>query len=83
MRRRRPSRSSRIAGALLLAGALGSCTTVPPTPPAPVADEARAALARIEQQRRTLTDLRTLADLTIRRGGRSQRRFASAEAGAM
>jgi len=73
VRRRRPSRSSRIAGALLLAGALGSCTTVPPTPPAPVADEARAALARIEQQRRTLTDLRTLADLTIRRGGRSQR----------
>ncbi len=69
----RLSRSSRIAGALLLAGALGSCTTVPPTPPAPVADEARAALTRIEQQRRTLTDLRTLADLTIRRGGRSQR----------
>lgn len=73
MHRPRLSRSSRIAGALLLAGALGSCTTAPPTPPAPVADEARVALARIEQQRRTLTDLRTLADLTIRRGGRSQR----------
>ncbi len=74
MRRPRPSRSSRIAGALLLAGALSSCTTVaPPPPPTPIADEARAALARIEQQRRALTDLRSLADLTIRRGGRSQR----------
>ncbi len=73
MRRPRPSRSSRIAGALLLAGALSSCATVPPAPPTPIADEARAALARIEQQRRGLTDLRSLADITIRRSGRAQR----------
>jgi outer membrane lipoprotein-sorting protein len=57
----------------LLAAGLAACATVAPPPPAPVADEARAALARIEQHRLALVDLRSLADITIRRGGRSQR----------
>ena len=81
MRHPRPSRNSRpvarvarsVAGAFLAVLALSSCATAPPAPPPPIADEARAALARIEQQRRSLTDLRTLADITVRRSNRSQR----------
>ena len=76
MRRPRPSRSSRLrlAGGLLLAVSLSACATAPPAPaPSPIAEEARAALARIEQHRRSLVDLRSLAEITVRRGGRAQR----------
>ena len=76
MRRPRPSRSSRLrlAGGLLLAVSLSACATAPPAPaPSPIAEEARAALARIEQHRRALVDLRSLAEITVRRGGRAQR----------
>ena len=76
MRRPRPSRSSRLrlAGGLLLAVSLSACATAPPAPaPSPVAEEARAALSRIEQHRRSLVDLRSLAEITVRRGGRAQR----------
>jgi outer membrane lipoprotein-sorting protein len=68
----RPSRSSRLrlAGGLLLVASLSACATAPP---APIAEEARAALARIEQHRRSLVDLRSLAEITVRRGGRAQR----------
>ena len=38
-----------------------------------MAEDARLALDKIEQQRRSLHDLRSLADLTIRRNGRGQR----------
>ena len=75
--RPRPSRSSRLAPLILagvLAGIVGGCATAAPPPaPLPVSEEARAALERIEQHRRSLRDLRTLADLTIRRSNRSQR----------
>ena len=76
MRRPRPSRSSRLrlAGGLLLAVSLSACATAPPAPaPSPIAEEARAALSRIEQHRRSLVDLRSLAEITVRRGGRAQR----------
>jgi outer membrane lipoprotein-sorting protein len=75
VRRPRPSRSSRLrlAGGVLLAASLSACATAPPAPAPPIADEARAALARIEQYRRSLVDLRSLADITVRRGGRAQR----------
>ena len=76
MRRPRPSRSSRLrlAGGLLLAASLSACATAPPAPaPPPIAEEARAALARIEQHRRSLVDLRSLTEITVRRGGRAQR----------
>ncbi|MGH7386663.1 MAG: hypothetical protein ACREKG_15905 [Candidatus Rokuibacteriota bacterium] len=73
MRRPRPSRSSvRLAGAALLALTVSACATTPPAP-APIAEEARVALARIEEHRRSLIDLRSLTDITIRRGGRAQR----------
>jgi len=73
VRRPRPSRSSRL-GALLLAAAVGGCATTAPAPaPPPVTEEARAALSRIEQHRRSLRDLRSRADITIRRSGRAQR----------
>ncbi|MGH7400746.1 MAG: hypothetical protein ACRELW_24750, partial [Candidatus Rokuibacteriota bacterium] len=69
----RPSRSSlRLAGAALLAATVSACATAPPAP-APIAEEARAALVRIEQHRRSLIDLRSLTDITIRRNGRAQR----------
>jgi len=74
VRRPRPSRSSRrLAGGVLLAALLGGCATTPPAPPPPVAAEARAALARLEQHRRALRDLRSLVEMTVRRGGRAQR----------
>jgi outer membrane lipoprotein-sorting protein len=56
-----------------VAAVLGGCATVAPRPALPVAEEARAALARIEEHRRSLRDLRSLTDLTIRRSGRAQR----------
>ncbi len=60
--------------ALLLAASLSACATAAPAPtPPPIAEEARAALARIEQHRRSLVDLRSLADITVRRSGRAQR----------
>ena len=53
---------------------LGGCATAAPPPaPPPVSEEARAALARIEQHRLALRDLRSRANITIRRGGRAQR----------
>jgi outer membrane lipoprotein-sorting protein len=75
VRRPRPSRSSRLrlAGGILLAASLSACATAPSAPAPPIADEARAALARIEQHRRSLVDLRSLADITVRRSGRAQR----------
>ena len=76
MRPPRPSRSSRLrlAGGLLLVASLSACATAPPAPaPAPIDEEARAALARVEQHRRSLVDLRSLAEITVRRGGRAQR----------
>ena len=81
MRHPRPSGSSRptpglrprIVGVALLAGVLGACATIPPAPPRPVAEEARAALARIEQYRGSLHDLRSRIDITVRRGGKARR----------
>lgn len=53
---------------------LGGCATAAPAPaPPPVSEEARAALARIEQHRLSLRDLRSRVDITIRRSGRTQR----------
>ena len=53
---------------------LGGCATAAPAPaPPPVSEEARAALARIEEHRLALRDLRSRANITIRRSGRAQR----------
>jgi len=53
---------------------LGGCATAPPAPaPPPVSEAARAALARIEEYRLSLRDLRSRAEIRIRRNGRTQR----------
>jgi outer membrane lipoprotein-sorting protein len=57
----------------VLAATVSACATAAPPPAGPVAEEARVALARIEQHRLELVDLRSLADITVRRGGRAQR----------
>lgn len=58
---------------LLAAALLGGCATAAAPPTAPIADEAKAALARLEQHRRALRDLRSLTEMIVRRGGRAQR----------
>jgi outer membrane lipoprotein-sorting protein len=73
--RRRPSRSSlgaRAAVALVLVAlVLDGCASAPPR--RTVSPEAEAALARLEEQLGAVRDLRTQADLRIRRDGKTQR----------
>jgi outer membrane lipoprotein-sorting protein len=74
--RRRPSRSNTAAqGALVLglAGvlALAGCASAPPR--RPVAPEAEVALAKLEAYTRGFSDLRTAAELKIRRDKKVQR----------
>jgi hypothetical protein len=54
---------------------LGACATAPPA--APLAPEVEAQRARLEDAWRSFVDLRTLAEISIRQGDRSQR-FAGA-----
>jgi len=56
-----------IAGTL----ALGACASAPPV--APLAPEVEAVRARLEDGWRSFKDLRTLAEISIRQGARSQR----------
>jgi outer membrane lipoprotein-sorting protein len=58
-------------GILLVALALGACATVPPRQPIPPA--AQAAREALERRWQAFTDLRTRADVTIRRGERRDR----------
>jgi outer membrane lipoprotein-sorting protein len=74
--RPRPSRSSRTSLAvavlgLLAALALDGCASAPVR--RQVSPEAEAALARLEERQGGLTDLRTLADIRIRRDDKTQR----------
>ena len=75
MARRRPNRSSAARAAaglgLLALLVLNGCASAPPR--RAVAPEAEAALARLEERQRGFQDLRTLADLKIRRDGKTQR----------
>ena len=67
-RRPRPGR----AWLLLLASlSLAACATVPA--PRPLPPEAEAARARLERRWQAFSDLRTLANIEIRRGERSER----------
>jgi outer membrane lipoprotein-sorting protein len=74
--RPRPSRGS-LAGVALLAAVFGACATVPPAPaPRPATEAARAALARLEEYRHALRDLRSRAEISIRRNGRAAQRLS-------
>jgi outer membrane lipoprotein-sorting protein len=63
------SAAAALALALLVAG---GCASVPPAPP-PLAPEVRAALDLLERRWQGFADLRTLAEVHIRRGDRLQR----------
>src|SRR5262245_61227585 len=52
---------------------LGACASLSPRPAPPLDPEVAAARRLIEQRWAAFGDLRTLADLTIRRGRRAQR----------
>ena len=68
---RRPSRS-RPALAVLAALLLGACATAAPRPQ-PLPADAAAARDALEQRWRAFTDLRTLANLQIKRSDRTER----------
>ena len=71
---RRPRRNSvRAPLALLIAGtlALGACASAPPAAPLP--PEVEGARAGLDDAWRSFKDLRTLAEVSIRQGERSQR----------
>jgi len=77
--RARPRPSSRsshaarhLAGALLIVLAAAGCASLPPARE-PIPSEVKVSLDRLDQRWRAFSDLRTLAELTIRRGGRVQR----------
>jgi hypothetical protein len=74
--RRRPNRSKRVrAGALALgvgvALAVGGCASAPPRQP--ISPEAGAARALLERRWEEFRDLRSLAEIRLRRGDRVQR----------
>ncbi|HET7874854.1 MAG TPA: hypothetical protein VFN71_04960 [Methylomirabilota bacterium] len=77
--RARPRPSSRSSGALrravaafLVVLAAAGCASLPPARQ-PIPAEAKASLDLLEHRRQAFSDLRTLAELTIRRNGRTQR----------
>lgn len=76
MARRKPSRSKRVRAGVLALGvgvalAVGGCASVPRRQP--ISPEAGAARALLERRWERFRDLRSLADITLRRGDRVQR----------
>jgi len=73
----KPSRSRRVAGGALALGlgwalTLAGCASAPPARQ-PISPEAEAAHALLERRRAERSDLRTLAEIQIRRGDKTQR----------
>jgi outer membrane lipoprotein-sorting protein len=64
--------TSRLAGAFLIVLAAAGCASLPPARE-PIPSEVKASLDLLDQRWRAFADLRTLAELTIRRGDRVQR----------
>lgn len=74
-RARRPraiARCRTLWGTLLVAVALSGCATAGPARQ-PLSDEARTALTLLERRWETFSDLRTRAEISIRRGNRVER----------
>jgi outer membrane lipoprotein-sorting protein len=71
-RRRRSSRSAAVVLAVV-AGVLAGCATAIAPPRQPIAADARRALDLLAARWQTFDDLRTLADVTVKRGGDARR----------
>lgn len=71
MRSRR--RLSNLALALTVSASLSACATAAPPGRAPLSDEVRRLVALLTLRRDEFADLRTLADVTLRRGATVQR----------
>lgn len=66
-------RARRLLSNLALALALAGCATAAPPPEPPLADEVRRLVALLTLRRDEFSDLRTLAEVTLRRGATAQR----------
>ncbi len=66
-------RARRLLGSASLAVCLAACTTATPRETATPSDEARRLVALLQLRRDEFADLRTLAEVTLRRGARIQR----------
>jgi len=68
---RRP-RSSRLLALLVVVGLLAGCAIAIPPPRQTISEEARRAVDLLNARWQTVSDLRTLADITVERGGQRQ-----------
>lgn len=66
-------KARRLLSNLLPALCLTACATAVPLEPAPLPDEARRLIALLTLRRDEFSDLRTLAEVTVRRGATAQR----------
>ena len=61
-----------LGSALLILSLAGGCATALPPPRAPISEDAQRAVGLLRTRWREFSDLRTLADMVVERGGRKQ-----------
>jgi outer membrane lipoprotein-sorting protein len=62
----------RLLSSALVAWVLAGCTIAPPPPRTPVSEDARRAIDLLVEHWHALSDLRALADITVKKGSREQ-----------
>src|SRR4051794_1956845 len=63
----------RLLSSALAVWLLSGCTIAPPPPRTPVSEDARRAIDLLVQHWHALSDLRALADITLKKGSEEQR----------